>query len=161
MTGRTVVIGIGNEYRRDDGVGPRVVDALAASDVSGVRLVVSDGEPAGLLADWAGVALAIVVDAVLCEPADPGRVHRTSLAELNPPAGATSSHGLGIPEAVALGRVLDRMPEQLVVYAVEASDVDLGVELTDPVAAALPRVVAAVRAELVAAGLAADGHPVG
>ena len=50
-----VVIGVGNEYRRDDGIGPALVAALADHWLPGVRLVVSDGEPARLMDDWAAV----------------------------------------------------------------------------------------------------------
>lgn len=148
MTADAVVIGIGNEYRHDDGIGPALITILSTIDLPGVRLVVSDGEPAGLLTEWAGADLVILVDAVVCEPARPGRIHRTDLTALRPPTGPASSHGLGIPEAVALGRALDRLPAGLVVYAVEAADVDLGVGLSPEVAAALPRLADAVRAEL-------------
>src|SRR5437899_1606818 len=46
---RVVVIGVGNPYRRDDGVGPAVVDRLRRSAPAGVRLEESDGEPSQLL----------------------------------------------------------------------------------------------------------------
>ena len=141
------VIGIGNEYRRDDGVGPALVAALAHHELAGVRLAVSDGEPSRLLADWEDVDFVIVVDAVLCEPSHPGRIHRTRVEELRPHTGA-SSHGLGIPEAVALARVLDRLPGRMLVYAVEAADVSLGTGLSPDVTAALPDLVDAVLADL-------------
>lgn len=141
------VIGIGNEYRHDDGVGPALIAALAHHELAGVRLAISDGEPSRLLTDWDGVDLVIVVDAVLCEPAHPGRIHRTRVEDLRPHTGA-SSHGLGIPEAVALARVLDRLPCRMLVYAVEAADVGLGTGLSPEVAAALPDLVDAVLADL-------------
>ena len=143
-----VVIGVGNEFRRDDAVGLRLIAELAALELPGVRLAESDGEPAGLLAEWSGAELAIVVDAVACEPTQPGRIHRTDSGDLLPAAGTPSSHGLGVPEAVELARVLDRLPGRLVVYAVEAADLELGVGLGPEVAAALPGLVDAVRAEL-------------
>ena len=149
-TNRAVVIGIGNEYRHDDGVGPALISALAEHDLPGVRLAVSDGEPSRLLADWTGVNLAIIVDAALCEPSHPGRIHRTCVDDVHP-HGNASSHGLGIPEAVALARALDRLPDQMLVYAVEAADVTLGNGLTPETAAALPDLVSAVLADLRAA----------
>jgi hydrogenase maturation protease len=138
-----VVIGVGNPYRRDDAVGLVVAETVARR---GLRAVQSDGEPAGLLLAWEGADLAVIVDAVVCEPATPGRIHRT----LTLPAarGGTSSHGLGIPDAVALATALDRMPRRLVVYAVEAGDVSLGVGLSDPVAHAVPWLVDRVLADL-------------
>jgi hydrogenase maturation protease len=69
MTGRqAVVIGIGNPYRRDDGIGPTVADAIGGLHLPGVRVVLSDGEPVSLLAAWENADLAIVVDAIRHEP---------------------------------------------------------------------------------------------
>jgi hydrogenase maturation protease len=144
---RAVVIGVGNEFRRDDGVGPALVAALQPHDLPGVALVVSDGEPTQLLDAWAGVPLAVVVDAVVCEPAQPGRIHRTGVADL-PAAAVSSTHGLGIPEAVRLGEAVDRAPQRLLIYGVEAGDVSYGAGLSDAVARALPELVRAVLAEL-------------
>lgn len=149
---RAVVIAVGNEYRRDDGVGPVVLAELARCELPpDVALARSDGEPTQLFDAWAGVPLAVVVDAVLTEPSSPGAVHRTTLTGGSLMTGAASTHGLGIPEAVQLAEVLDRAPLQLVVYAVEAGDLGFGVGLSDPVARAVPEVVQAVLAELVAA----------
>ncbi|WP_158888143.1 hydrogenase maturation protease [Amycolatopsis anabasis] len=147
-TARAVVIGVGNEYRHDDGIGIAVVDELRERDLPGVRVLVSDGEPAALLDAWTGVELAIVVDAVLCEPSTPGRIWRSIVDGLTPSAGAASSHALGIPDALRLGEALGRVPGELVVFAVEAADLDLGVGLSPPVSAALPEVIRAVLAEL-------------
>jgi hydrogenase maturation protease len=142
-----VVIGVGNPYRRDDGVGPALAERLARLNMSDVDIRVLDGELTGLLDAWTGARLAIVVDAVLCQPARPGQIHRTSLADLaHQPA--TSTHGMGVPEAYELGTVLDRLPERLIVYAVEAADVGYGTELSPEVAGALPELLDAVLTDL-------------
>jgi hydrogenase maturation protease len=152
-----VVIGVGNEYRRDDGIGPAVIGALAEHWLPDVKLVVSDGEPARLIDDWAGMPLAVVVDAVMCEPSSPGEIHRTDVSLRQPAAPvdeththSAGSHSLGIPDALRLAAALDRLPRRLVVFAVEAADVGFGAELSVPVAAALPRLIEAVLSELVA-----------
>jgi hydrogenase maturation protease len=138
-----VVIGIGNPYRCDDAIGLLVADSVAQH---GVNAVQSDGEPAGLMLAWEGADLVVIVDAVVCEPATPGRIHRS--ATLPSAHGVTSSHGLGIPDAVALATALGRLPGRLVVFAVEAVDVSLGVGLSDAVARALPGLVDQVLGEL-------------
>ncbi len=74
-----MVIGVGNEFRRDDGAGPAVLARLRGRVPGGVELLVSDGEPARLIEAWAGAALAVIVDAVRAEPAVPGRLHRLVL----------------------------------------------------------------------------------
>ena len=143
-----VVIGVGNEYRHDDGIGPVVADEIEERDLPGVRVVVSDGEPASLLEAWSGTDLAIVIDAVLCEPSTPGRIWRSTVDTLPGGKAAASSHALGIPDALLLGQALDQVPGRLLVFAVEAATLDLGVGLSPSVAAALPAVVDSVLHEL-------------
>jgi len=147
--GRAVVIGIGNEFRRDDGAGPTVVARLRGQLPDDVCLLVSDGEPARLIEAWAGAPVAVIVDAVRAEPAVPGRVHRLVLhragAATAPP---TSSHGLGLDCAIGLAQALDRMPGMLILHAVEAADVGQGTGLTPAVAAAIDTLAAAVLDDL-------------
>ncbi|MBX6770055.1 MAG: hydrogenase maturation protease [Actinomadura rubrobrunea] len=136
----TIVIGVGDRFRRDDGAGPAVVEALRGRTPDGVTLAVTDGEPARLIELWAGADLAIVVDAVRAEPSRPGRVHETGPDAVPRSGGSASSHTLGLGEAVALGRAMDRMPEELRVLAIEGAQFGWGCELTPPVAAAVETV---------------------
>lgn len=145
---RAAVIGIGNELRRDDGIGPAVAAEVQRREIPGVRVVISDGEPTGLLDAWAGVRLAVVIDAVVGEPATPGRWGRIVADHLSLPTGTAGTHGLGVPKAIELGRVLDRMPQQLIVYAIKVADVSIGLGLSAPVAAAVPALADAVLGEL-------------
>jgi hydrogenase maturation protease len=147
--GAVVVIGVGNEFRRDDGAGPAVVARLRELAPPGVRLVVTDGEPARLIEAWAGAALAVVVDAVRADPSRPGTAHRFEVAGPGTGAGrAASSHGLGFDDAISLAVALDRMPARLIVHAIEAADLSQGTGLTPPVAAAVDIVARAVLDDL-------------
>ncbi len=143
------MIGVGNRYRRDDGVGPAVIEGLRRRHLPGVDLAESDGEPTRLLDLWAGADLAIVVDAVRTVSPQPGRIHRRSLR--HPSLGRTgtaSSHGVDLGDAVALGAALDQLPAQLLLYAVEAADTSAGVGLTPDVATAVDRLVAEISEEV-------------
>ncbi len=143
-TGRRVVIGVGNDYRRDDGFGPAVVAALAdrrAVDpqLAKVDLRVSDGEPIRLIDLWAGADIAVVVDAVLDDGQHAGHHHELvldTLGELGADAPA-GSHAVSLGSTVALARVLDRLPRRLVVLAVSGTEFGFGQGLTPPVAAAV------------------------
>lgn len=149
MTGaRAAVVAVGNEYRGDDGIGLTVAREVAKLDLPGVVVTWCDGEPTALLDAWSGVDLAVVVDAVLCDPPTPGRIRRTTIDTMSAGIPATSSHALGVPDALLLGRTLGRVPRELVVVAVEAACFELGIGLSDPVAAAVPRVVRTVLTEL-------------
>jgi len=97
---------------------------------------------------WAGARLAVVIDAVVGEPATPGRWNWITADHVSRPTGTAGTHGFGVPEAMELGRVLDRIPQQLILYAVDVADVSIGQELSAPVIAAVPALVDAVLREL-------------
>jgi hydrogenase maturation protease len=143
-----VVIGIGNPYRRDDGIGPAVAREIERLHLPGVRVIISDGEPVSLLTAWDGAGLAVVIDAVRQAPACPGRIRRLTSSQLDSDGAGASSHGFGVPYALRLGRALNRQPGRLVIIAVEGADFTAGAGLSATVTAALPAAVAAVRAEL-------------
>jgi hydrogenase maturation protease len=149
-----VVIGVGNRYRRDDGAGPAVLDALAGGPTAPrARRVELDGEPARVVETWAGADLAIVVDALRSDESAAGTVRRI---EVGPDAGVVGdsasatagSHALGIGTAAALGRALGRMPARLVVFAVEGANFGHGEGLSQPVRRAVCEVTARIAAEI-------------
>jgi hydrogenase maturation protease len=145
---RPLVIGVGNRWRADDGLGPAVIDALEAGVVDGVDLLKLDGEPARLVMAWEGRELVVVIDAVRTG-ACPGTVHVLDPLDrelVSPPS--PSTHGAGVASAVALGRALDRLPGHLLVLGVEPERLDHGDELSPPVAAAFDEVVRLVREEV-------------
>ncbi len=147
--GPVVVIGVGNEFRRDDGAGPAVVSKLRDVVPPDVRLVITDGEPVRLMEAWTGAALAVVVDAVRADPPRPGKTYRFLVDR--PQTGtrrAASSHGLGLDDAISLALALDRMPGQLIVHAIEAGDLTQGPGLSPSVALAVDSVVSAVIADI-------------
>jgi hydrogenase maturation protease len=173
---RVVVIGVGNRYRGDDGVGHRVIDRLSeeveeAQSQAGhpsrpptgrlerTELHYSDGEPSRLVEQWDGADLAVVVDAV-ATGAEPGHVVVLDAAVDDLPArAATSSHAGGIGEAWALGSALDTLPGRLLVVGVEAASVHDGEGLTEPVYAALPTAHRLVRAAIATAPALAPSPP--
>jgi hydrogenase maturation protease len=144
VTGSVVVIGVGNEFRRDDGVGPRVLGLLddLPGEVPGLRLAGCDGEPARLIGIWEGADLAVVVDAVRGDR--PGRIHELDLRTAGRYRPSPSSHALGLEAAIELAAALDRLPARLAIVAVEADDFRIGTGLSPLVTAALPAVAARV-----------------
>jgi hydrogenase maturation protease len=158
VTGRIVVIGVGNGSRRDDGVGWVVASEAARrlGDVVEVRWC--DGEPARLLDAWTDAELAVVVDAVR-RGAEPGSICVLTAddAAVTTPAAPLGGHALGVGQAVALGRALGLLPRRLVVVGIEGRDYGVGEGLSAPVLTAV-----AAAADLVAgmvSGALADGVP--
>jgi len=143
VTGRSIVIGVGNPSRCDDGVGWVVADAAGRrlGPLAGVRLC--DGEPARLLDAWSDVDLAVIV-AAMRSGAEPGTVRLVATdgaIEVAASRAPVGSHSLGIGPAQALGRALGRLPGRLVVIGIEGHHYGFGGELSVPVAAAVGAVV--------------------
>jgi hydrogenase maturation protease len=154
------VVGIGNPYRGDDGIGPAVLARLRPDREPWVRLVDSDGEASRLVLAWDGARLAVVVDAVRSGAA-PGTLHRLDLDPRAPDAPErlgraggwrAGTHGTGPAEALGLGRVTGHLPDRLVVVGVEVADTRPGPYLSTAVAGVVDDAVALVRAELARCG---------
>lgn len=150
-----LVIGVGNRFAGDDGVGPAVVDRVRQL-CRETPAVEADGEPARLVEAWDNAEVVVLVDAVRSGAA-PGSCHRLVLERgqdagaLGQHAAPTSSHGAGVAEAWALGTALGRTPDRLVVLGVEGACFAPGHGLSDAVARAVPATAEAVHREIRAA----------
>lgn len=143
------LIGIGNRFRHDDGAGLEVARRLRATHPPGCRVLEEEGEPGSLIEDWALVQEALVVDAV-SSGAEPGTLHRFDVTRDPLPAElfASSTHALGIADAVELARELDRLPPRLAVYGIEGENFETGEGLSFAVEAAVDALVAELCDEL-------------
>lgn len=148
MNSGVVVLGLGNAYRRDDGVGIAAATALGECAGATVRVVTDISDSARLLDAWDGAALAVVIDGAVTGRSAPGTIRRCGPDQLGVAHRLTSSHSLDLAQAIALGRALDRVPAALVLFVVEIADIGYGEGLTPAVAAAVPRVVAMAAAEI-------------
>jgi len=158
---RTLVVGIGNPERGDDGVGPQVSDrvservrALAPGEVEVASL---RGDLFGLLDCWGEADTVVLVDAMRAGAA-PGTVRRIALGEGEAGGAAAdlgaalasfaSSHSVDLAQALALAESLDRLPPRLVLYGIEAAHFEMGRGLSPAVAAAVEGVVARILEEV-------------
>lgn len=150
-----VVIGVGNTLRRDDGVGPAVIDALReparAVDGALVELMTLDAESTGLVEAWRHRFAAIVIDAAMGQ-GSPGTVRRldASSDSLSSPTSVTSSHAAGVATAIALAEALDLRPRAVIVFAIEVADVSHGEGLSPQVAPSVRTTAARIEGELAA-----------
>ena len=140
MSGPTVVIGIGNRFRRDDGAALRVIDMLSGRAPASALLVESDGEPTRLIDSWTGVELAVVVETVR-RGDPPGTVAsvewETWTRSSAGPHREHGSHSLGVLEAIALGDAVGRMPGRLRLIGIEPEDVGWGEGLSPAIATSI------------------------
>ena len=146
---RRCVVGVGNDFRGDDGVGLEVVRLLRGVVEPEVALHACEGEPVALIDAWSDCDKVVLVDAMRSgAPAGTIRKLAAERDPLPPELGRPSTHLLGVAEAVELARALGRLPREVVVYAIEGERFDAGTELSPPVAAAAQRVAASIEDEL-------------
>ena len=132
---RVLVVGVGHRDRGDDGAGPALADGVAALAPPGVDTLVTEGDLVGLLDAWAGCTRVVVVDAT-ASGAPTGTVRELDPAGPFRHATATSSHGFGLAETLALARALGRLPPEVRLLGIEGACYDVGAPLSEAVAAA-------------------------
>jgi hydrogenase maturation protease len=144
-----VVIGVGNALRHDDAAGLEVVRRLRArAEGTEIAVYEHEGETLALLDIWEGADAVVLVDAIRTG-ATPGTIHRVDATSVPIPVrlrGSSSTHAVGVGEAIELARVLQRLPKRIVLFGLEGRRFDAGrglseeVEaITDPLAEAVLR----------------------
>lgn len=143
----TLIIGVGNPERSDDGAGREVARQLRALALPAVVVREATGEASELLDAWNGHERVILVDAS-SSGRRPGTVTRfdASAAPLPAALARASTHGWGVAEAIELARALGRLPGSVVIYAIEGRSFEPGTGLSLQVRRAVARVVDALAA---------------
>jgi hydrogenase maturation protease len=145
----TLVLGVGNPFRRDDGVGPAVIARLQTENsLDGVDLL--DGGIDGLaLIDYMhGYEKVLIVDAVNMNAA-PGEIHMFSPQEaiLSITSDALSTHGFGVAEVIALMEKMD-IQVNMQILGIQAKDVTFGEGLSPEIAVRIDDVIELVKKEV-------------
>lgn len=149
MSFTTAVIGCGNPYRMDDGVGPHVVALLRQRTLPpDVALFDAGADGMEVMFRARGAKRLIIVDARAPEAA-PGAVFEIPGAALavDPPHGL-NLHAFRWDHALYAGRRIygALFPEDVTVLLIEAASLEFGQGLSEPVAAAAETVAARVLA---------------
>ena len=143
--GRTLVLGLGNPLRGDDGVGAAALDSLRSSSLvpPWVHLwSAQDGDVLGpvLSEHWRRI---VVIDAADLGKA-PGGWMRLGAGALAVLPGRASSHRVSLVDALGIAQALGQAPDRLTIFAVQPLSIDWGSGLSEPLAQALAGLVEAV-----------------
>ncbi len=143
-----IVVGIGNTFRSDDGVGIWVARRIREQLPDTVSVVEATGEAGALLEAWQGAAFVILIDAVRSGAA-PGAIHRfdAPTERVQSISFPGSTHSLGVGEAIELARALNRLPPRLIIYGIEGGHFGPGEELSAAVARSAAEVAERILSE--------------
>jgi hydrogenase maturation protease len=144
-----LLIGVGNEYRSDDGLGIYAVREIGRRGIPGVVIAEQNGEGAALMDAWQGYDRVFIVDAINSGGASGSMLRIDALSETIPAHFFHySSHSFGVIEAIEMARVLNRLPQRLVLYGIEGKQFDVGPGLTDCVIKRMPDMLSSIEREL-------------
>lgn len=121
---KTAIIGIGSPFE-DDIAGWSAVDVLAEESWVKTRLEAGtlvlhklDRPGMELLEYMCGHEHVILIDGVVSVKHSPGMILKLKPEELEQMQAPVSSHGIGVAEALAMGKVLGTLPPRLEVWGV-------------------------------------------
>lgn len=142
-------IGVGNPFRRDDGVGIFIVRHPLMKHFSGVRIVETSGGLTGLMDLWKGAGTVYLFDAVFSGNT-PGRIYRLNPVRNPLPRDLfrLSTHRMGLVDVIELSRVLNQLPDELIVFGIEGKDMVSGQGLSREAEQAALEVIRKVSEEI-------------
>jgi len=153
----TLILGVGNPLRRDDGIGPEVIRLLTENRSkknnsyklsSDIDLLDGGTDGLGLIEYLKDYKKVVIIDAVEMK-LKPGtiKVFTPEEAVININSDALSTHGFGIAELIKLAKGLDINPE-LIIVGIQPESIDYGEDLTTPVSSVLNNLIELVLIQL-------------
>src|SRR5512140_3382129 len=158
---RAVVLGIGNIILSDEGIGVRAVEAFERRYRLPENVLAIDGGTSSmeLIDELSDLDFLLVFDTIVAGK-EPGTVIKLAGDEV--PAffrRKLSPHQISLSDLLASLEFIGRAPKDIVVIGVQPVTLELGMELTEPVAARVPELVEMGAAELTGRGIALEMLP--
>jgi hydrogenase maturation protease len=145
-----VVIGVGNSLRHDDAAGLETAQRVRLrAEGTGIAVYEHEGETLALLDLWEGADAVVLVDAIQTGAAA-GTIQRVDATSAPIPVrlrGSSSTHAVGVGEAIELARTLHRLPKRVVLFGVEGHCFTAGSGLSADVEAVTGQLVETVLSE--------------
>ncbi len=144
-----VVIGVGNEFRGDDAAGVIAARKIKKEKLPYVKVILQSGEGTALIESWKNADLVIIIDASRSN-AEVGEIFRFDAQKQKLPKSFFnySTHAFSVTESIELARVLNRLPPNLIVYAIEGKKFETGASLSPEVEKAIERICPRITAEI-------------
>ncbi|MFH1699876.1 MAG: hydrogenase maturation protease [Candidatus Zixiibacteriota bacterium] len=130
-----LIIGLGNDYRSDDGIGLYVSRCIEQNVIRGVSVINGISDGTSLLDYWDGKDHVILIDAVSPNQS-PGYLYKFDGLSENISEDlftAFSTHSLNIQETIKLGKALGKLPQKLTIYGIEGEKFKPGNKLSKTV----------------------------
>lgn len=146
---KIIIIGLGNEFISDDGVGIFVLNELKNKLLQSVpdphNFIYEQLSEGGLgLLDYiSGYNKCIIIDTILTRTQPPGTIYRFIQNPSTEPIKIKSSHQINLPQVIGLAKMLKiEVPDEIIIYGIEAEDITtFKIGCTEKVQEAIPKLV--------------------
>ncbi len=149
MQKKIIIIGLGNEFISDDGVGIFVLRYLKSKLLSSLNdndnFVFEELSVGGLgLLDYiSGFNKCLIIDTILTRTQPPGTVYRFKQNSSDELVKIKSSHQINLPQVIGLAKLLKiEVPDEMIIYGIEGEDITtFKIGCTESVQEAIPKLV--------------------
>ncbi len=122
MNPKTVIIGIGNTLRNDDGVGPYILDKLREKNLpKDIRLVNLESATVDILNAIEGFSKVIIIDSMNFQ-SKVGKIHEFKLDDLADNKKSFNLHNIDFKSLFLTAKKINRSPDELKFYCIEIKD---------------------------------------
>ena len=145
MQENILIVGVGNPFRRDDGVGLAVIQKLSQEKLSDYDLKDGRTDALALIDVLSNYKYAIIVDAV-CMSEPPGTIKIFTPNEIKDKVktDALSTHGFGLAEMFKLIKQL-KIKTQIKIVGVEPKNISYGEGLTQELTQRLEKIIQRIK----------------
>jgi hydrogenase maturation protease len=136
MNDRTLILGLGNDILKDDGIGPQIVkDLTSILEPGRYHFNIASSGGLEILEYLAGFRKVIIIDAIKTGSGKPGDVYCFTPDDFMDTLHLSSLHDVDFITALRLGESLSvNLPEEMNIIAVEiVEDMEFGEDLTPAV----------------------------
>jgi hydrogenase maturation protease len=144
-TNKTLILGVGNPLRRDDGIGPLIVGKLDQEELKNVDIQDGGTDGLGLIEYLKEYPRAIIIDAVEMN-LEPGAIRSFKLEEVkvNIKADTLSTHGFGLAEVFELMKSLN-IETEVKVIGVQPESIEFGEGLSQEVLLKVSKIIEIIK----------------
>ena len=145
MKSKILVIGVGNPFRGDDGIGSAIIKILRTENSPDFVLVDGGTDGLALLDQLAEYKKAIIIDAVqMLEAPGVVRLFVPEEARIKIKSDVLSTHGFGLAEMLKLADELN-IKTKIKIIGIQPKSIDFGEGLSDEIKNQIPQILKLIK----------------
>jgi hydrogenase maturation protease len=156
------VLGIGSPFG-DDQVGWKVADALKQqismhANIAPFVIIENHDRPGGRLIELMSEASTVFIIDAIKSNSEIGTIHRFKNNDIFELENRLSTHNMGVSQALQLGKALNALPNNIILYGIEIDIIVLETTLSQQVESAIEQVAVQLKNEIIRHYIPASGH---